>query len=191
MKREFLKTLGLDDELINQIMVEHGKALTSITTLTGQVETLTAEKAALTTQIAERDEQLTTLKDAAKDSETLTQQIADLQAANQTSQTNSDAQIAKIKKDYEVKIALDKVGALNSKATLALLDLDTVKVNDDGSVTGLTEQLDKVKEENPFLFKADEAVVEDSQKPVITANQNSNADGQIVDPFEAILQKYQ
>ncbi|MFW3388304.1 UNVERIFIED_CONTAM: phage scaffolding protein, partial [Kocuria sp. CPCC 205274] len=78
MKREFLKTLGLDDELINQIMVEHGKTLNSVTALTGQVETLTAEKAALTTQIAERDTQLTTLKDAAKDSEALTKQIADL-----------------------------------------------------------------------------------------------------------------
>lgn len=189
MKREFLKDLEIADDVIEKIMAEHGKVLASVSTLTGEVETLKAEKASLTSQVTERDTQLETLKGSVKDSEELTKQIADLQNANKTSLDQANAQVAKVKKDYEIKIALEKAGALNSKATLALLDLDTVKIDDSGAVLGLTEQLDKVKEENPYMFKAETPATE-TPKPTITADSNTNADGQIVDPFEALLQKY-
>ncbi len=76
--------------------------------------------------------------------------------------TYNDADIENIRKDYEDKLnavkfssALDleiqKSGAKSEKALKALLDMDKIGF-EDGSLTGFAEQLEKVKNENGYLF---------------------------------------
>lgn len=76
--------------------------------------------------------------------------------------TYTDADIETIRKDYEDKLnevkfssALDleiqKSGAKSKKALKALLDMDKIGF-EDGSLTGFAEQLEKVKNENGYLF---------------------------------------
>lgn len=53
MKREFLKDLGLSDDQINSIMSAHGK---DVNGLNEQINSLTAEKNGLQSQLNDRDE---------------------------------------------------------------------------------------------------------------------------------------
>ena len=64
MKREFLKEQGLSDKQIKAVMTEHGKDMDKVME---QVNTLTTEKDNLTSQITDRDTQLTKLKESIQD----------------------------------------------------------------------------------------------------------------------------
>lgn len=57
------------------------------------------------------------------------------------------------KKNSAIKLAITQSKARNEKALLALLDMDIIKVNGDGLVTGLKEQLENVKKDSPYLFE--------------------------------------
>lgn len=61
--------------------------------------------------------------------------------------------LAATKKESAIKLAIASVKPRNEKALMALLDTDIVKLNDDGTVTGLKEQLENIKKENGFLFE--------------------------------------
>lgn len=64
------------------------------------------------------------------------------------------------KKESAIKLAIASAKPKNEKALMALLDTDIVKLNDDGTVTGLKEQLENIKKENGFLFE------EEDTKPI-------------------------
>lgn len=78
MKREFLKGLGLSDDQVNSIMSEHGK---DVNGFNEQINSLTAEKNGLQSQLTERDDQLKSLKSQVKDSDELTNKITELEKA--------------------------------------------------------------------------------------------------------------
>jgi copper chaperone CopZ len=59
--------------------------------------------------------------------------------------------------DNEIEKELIKRKARNPKAVKALLDNDTIKLEEDDSVVGLSEQLDKLQESDDYLFESAEA----------------------------------
>lgn len=61
--------------------------------------------------------------------------------------------LAATKKEAAIKLAITSAKPRNEKALMALLDTDIVKLNDDGTVTGLKEQLENIKKDNGFLFE--------------------------------------
>lgn len=63
MKREYLKELGLEDEIIGKIMAEHGKTVQAIKP-TEDFEALKSEKETLAQQLAELNNSVTSLTDA-------------------------------------------------------------------------------------------------------------------------------
>ena len=60
------------------------------------------------------------------------------------------------KKEAAIKLAIAEAKPKSEKALMAFLDTDIVKLNDDGTVTGLKEQLDNIKKDNGFLFEEDD-----------------------------------
>lgn len=62
------------------------------------------------------------------------------------------ATITQMKRDSAIESALTSAKARNSKAVRALLDEGKLVLNDDGSLSGLKEQIEAVKKENAFLF---------------------------------------
>lgn len=92
-------------------------------------------------------------------------------------------------KNNAIELALRDAGALNTKATSALLDQETLSYKD-GQLTGFNDQLETIKQDNPFLFKSDEDP-EKSPDPniVLGGNPNPKNDGND-DPFAAKLAKY-
>ncbi len=149
MKREELKEHGLSEEQINFVMTQNGK---DVNALNDKINGLTSERDGLQKQIDDRDEQLTTLKKSAKDNEELQSQIKQLQNENKTAKQNYQDQLAKQNKSFKIEGALRDAKAKNIKTVLPLIDTEKVSVNDDGTLNGLSEQLDNIKQDNGFLF---------------------------------------
>ncbi len=149
MKRDLLKEHGFSEEQINFVMAENGKDVNS---LKEQINNLTGERDGLQKQIDDRDKQLNTLKKSAKDNEELQSQIKQLQDENKTAKQNYQDQLAKQNKSFKIEGALRDAKAKNIKTVLPLIDTEKVSVNDDGTLNGLSEQLDNIKQDNGFLF---------------------------------------
>ena len=79
MKRKFLEDLGLEKDIVDQIMQENGN---DINKAKSDYEDVKAQLETANNTIKERDKQLKTLKDSAGDNEELKAQITNLQNSN-------------------------------------------------------------------------------------------------------------
>lgn len=153
MKRKFLEDLGLEKEVIDKILDENS---VDIGKAKGEVDSITSERDKLKTDLADRDEQLETLKNSTGDVEAMKKQIADLQAENKTKDETHAAEMKQLKVDAAVSAALTGAKAKNEKAVKALLELDPEKIEllDDGSIKGMDDQIKKLTEsdDTKFLF---------------------------------------
>lgn len=113
-------------------------------------------KKQLEVQIKERDKQLAGLKKL--DAESLQAKVTELEAANAEAKKQADAAIAQLKLDYAVETDLGKANVMQNKAVIPFLDMDAVTLSEDGTLTGLSEQLEKLKtsEDTKFLFRQEE-----------------------------------
>lgn len=107
-------------------------------------------------QIKERDKQLKDLKGI--DAEGMQAKITELEAANKEMQQQSEAAIAKLKLDHAVENALAGANVCQNKAVIPFLDMEAVKLSQDGTLIGLEEQIKKLKEseDTKFLFRQEE-----------------------------------
>ena len=149
MTRKQLEDLGLSKEQVDSIMKINGDDIENAKSASAaEIKNLETEVSGLKTQVSDRDEQLEDLKASAGNNEALTKQIADLQAEN-----------TKAKETHESEITqLTGAKAKNAKAVKALLDLSDAKLDKEGNVKGLQEQIDKLTtaEDTKFLFEAAE-----------------------------------
>lgn len=155
MTRKQLEELGLTKEQADKVMEINGGDIENAKgELKEKVKTLEKDKEELSKQITDRDGQLDTLKSSAGDNEELTKQIAALQTANQTAKDDYEKQMNQMKVDFAVEKALSGAKAKNVKAVMALLDLTDAKLQEDGTVKGLSEQIEKLTkaEDSKFLF---------------------------------------
>ena len=142
MKRDFLKELGLESDVIDKILDENSK---DIGNAKKDLEAITKERDEANKTIADRDKQLETLKNASGDIEGLKKQIEALQGENKSIQINA-----------AVEKALTASKAKNLTAVKALIkDLDKAELLEDGSIKGLEEQIKglKIGESTKFLFE--------------------------------------
>lgn len=186
MKRDLLKEHGFSEEQINFVMAQNGK---DVNALNDKINGLTSERDGLQKQIDDRDEQLTTLKKSAKDNEELQSQIKQLQDENKTAKQNYQDQLAKQNKSFKIEGALRDAKAKNIKTVLPLIDTEKVSVNDDGSLNGLSEQLDAVKKDNSFLFEADQPKPNVTLSNKFSNNDNNNSGDGLVDRIAQRMQE--
>lgn len=157
MTRKQLEDLGLSKEQVDSIIkingddIENAKAASAT-----EIKNLQTEVSGYKTQIADRDKQLETLKATAGDNEAQTKQIADLQAENTKAKETHESELTQLKVDFAVEKALTGAKAKNIKAVKALLDLTDAKLDKDGNVKGLQEQIEKLTtaDDTKFLFDA-------------------------------------
>lgn len=148
MTRKELEDLGLSKEQVDAVIKINGADIENAKSVTA------AEIKNLQTQVSERDKQLETLKATAGDNEALTKQIAELQAENTKTKEEHESAMTQLKVDHAVEKALTGANAKNIKAVKALLDLTDAKLDKEGNVKGLQEQIDKLvaDEGTKFLF---------------------------------------
>lgn len=167
MKTEFLKELGLTQEQIDKIMAENGKDVEKYKTA---AEGSKAELDGLKTQLAERDTQLKELQANAGDNTTLKQQLEALQQANKEQQTAFNQQMQEMRFQSALSTELLKANVVDADLVGVKLDKNKVKLNEDGTLTGLSEQLETLKKDYSFLFKQQEGPTLTGAKPVAGAS---------------------
>ena len=150
MKTEFLKELGLEQDVINKIMAENGKDIAAEQAKTAKAE---GERDNFKDQLATATTSLEKFKDVdptAMQSEIdkLNQQLKD-----------KDAEYAAKEADRAfsetLKEAIKTAGGRNEKSVMALLDIDSLKASKDQS-TDIKKALDEVKKSDAYMFGTDE-----------------------------------
>jgi hypothetical protein len=114
-----------------------------------------AEVKRLEGEVETRDDQLEEVGKKAKGNEELENTLKQLKQENQQSKEQYEKEIAGLKFNAALDQTLLTAKARNSTAVKALLDMDTIKLNDDGSLMGLSEQLEKIQASDAYLFDLD------------------------------------
>ena len=157
MTRKQLEDLGLTKEQADSIMKINGDDIENAKgTAATEIKNLQTEVEGLKTQVGDRDKQLETLKASAGDNADLKKQIEDLQTENATAKANHESELNQLKIDFAVEKALTGAKAKNIKAVKPLLELNDAKLDKDGNVKGLAEQIEKLTsgDDTKFLFEA-------------------------------------
>lgn len=153
MERKYLKDeLKLSDEQIDKVLAANGA---DIDRVEAKVTAVTSERDGLQTQLGERDQQLKDFKKSAGDNDELKQQIQTLQDSNKQASEDFKAQLAQTKVDGALQLAMRDYKVRDAKAIMPFLNKDNIKLDDDGKISGLKEQMDAVKKDHDFLFEPD------------------------------------
>lgn len=151
MTKEQLQALNLTDEQINAIIEDYGKNYVSKTQFN--------EKNDAYKQAKQEIENLTTdinnLSEANKANEALQSQIKELQDAATQREADYKESIKTLKIDTAITKALSKSGAMNETILTGLLDRTKIAIGEDNTITGIQEQINALKESDPYLFKQD------------------------------------
>lgn len=132
-------------------------------------------------QLEERDKQLQELGQKAQGNEELTAQIEELKKQNETTKQEYETKLQQQAFDHALESSLSGAKVKNAKAVRALLDLDMIKL-DGEKLSGLDEQINKLRESDSYLFEA----VESTPKPTFSQGQHQKQSGS-VDPFVEAL----
>ena len=149
MTREFLKQLGIEDKtVIDSIMDENGKDINAEKTKFADYETLK-------TQLSDANKKIEEF--GKLDFDGVKAMADDYKAKFEQAQADSKKQLEELQFNHALDSALGGAKAKSIKAVKALLETDKLKLNKDGSLTGLSEQLEKIKSENDYLFETENA----------------------------------
>ncbi len=156
MKKEDFVKLGIDEDTAKKCETASLEELKGFIPKARFDEVNTAKNTA-EALVKERDGQLEALRNSTGDVETLKNQIATLQADNKAKDEAHAAEIKQLKINTAVDSALSDAKAKNAIAVKALLkDLDKAELSEDGTIKGLSEQIDALKKSDAYLFEAKE-----------------------------------
>ena len=148
MTREFLKQLGIEDKaVVDKIMEENGKDINSEKAKFGDYETLKTQLSEANNKIAEFGK---------LDFDGVKAMADDYKAKFEQAQADSKKQLEEMQFNHALDGALTSAKARNIKAVRALLEADKIKLNKDGTLTGLNEQLEALKKDNSYLFEEEQ-----------------------------------
>lgn len=143
MKRKFLEDLGLEAEVVQKIMDENGKDITS---LKARVDDLTEQVNVKDTTIAEKNNKIAELEKV--DVEAIRKEQFELGKAE------GFKEIEEFKKQNALEKALANYKAKDTSIINKMLDMEKVKFNDKYEIVeGLEEQINSLKESHDYLFE--------------------------------------
>ena len=153
MKRETLKDMGLAAEQVDKIMELNG---VDIEKAKGKANELATENTELKAQLKKRDDDLVELRKSVKDNETLSADFKALQEKYKNDRADLEKQVAQVKLTSALDMGLSGAKVRNAKAIKGLLDMDAIKLDDAGKLTGLDDQLKAIRKSDPYLFDGGE-----------------------------------
>ena len=153
MKRETLKDMGLTAEQVDKIMELNG---VDIEKAKGKANELATENTELKAQLKKRDDDLVELRKSVKDNETLSADFKALQEKYKNDRADLEKQVAQVKLTSALDLGLSGAKVRNAKAIKGLLNMDAIKLDDAGQLTGLADQLKAIRKSDPYLFDGGE-----------------------------------
>lgn len=151
MTKEQLQALNLTDEQINAIIEDYGKNYVSKAQFNEKNDAYKQAKQ----EIENLTNDISTLSEANKANEALQSQIKELQDAATQREADYNENIKNMKIDTAITKALSKSGAMNETILTGLLDRTKIAIGEDNTITGIQEQINALKESDPYLFKQD------------------------------------
>lgn len=160
MKRSFLKNLGVDKDLIDEILDENGKDLEAEKEKAKVIQDSLDEA---NTKIANLEKS----KEGAITQEDLDEVQADLDAEKAKVaqlETEKEELSSTFEKNHQIDLGLIKAGAKNLKAVKALLsEKDLTEVSfEEGKSEKLDTLISGLKESDPYLFEGKDSSYEPS-----------------------------
>ena len=181
LKREMLVDAGIEDkDTIERIMAAYGSAIKEARS---EVQ---AENDSLKTQLEQRDQAIKDLQVKEGASEEAKKQLEELQAQFESYKTDSEANLAQVKKTNAVALALKDVGAHNSEDLMKFIDLDKIELAEDGKPK-LEETINGLKESSPYLFVTKEEPQEPQPKFALGGNPSAGADNDLSPEDKALF----
>lgn len=166
MKVEFLKSLGLDDEVIKQIQAESGKDVTNAkATMQTQIDSLTEQVTELNGQVTKRDEDLTGLRTQLEQAGQSATKLAEVQKSLETLQgkyTQETAEYQKKLADQEYEFsAREAMSGIKFSCNAAKKEFLTGLMAEklplkDGVLLGFEQFVEKQKQSDPDAFVKDD-----------------------------------
>lgn len=155
MTKEEFEALGLDSESAAKCATASAKELEGYVSK-AEHEVVAQSKETLELQAKEYTKQINLLKKSAGDNEKLTRAIADLQEANKKAKSEYDSKVRELQTAYAVEKALTEAHARNTKSVEALLDFESLELDEKGKLKGLDKQIKKLQEDEStaFLFES-------------------------------------
>lgn len=159
MKLETLIEKGLSEEQAKEVLALHESELGEYV-LKSELDNANSEIEKLKETVGARDAQIADIKKNVGDNEELKNQITALQNDNKNAADKYKAEIEALKINNAVDMALTKSGAKTLKACKALLNMEGIKLDKDGNITGLNEQLKTLTEsdDTKYLFDSNKFV---------------------------------
>ena len=149
MIKEELKALGIPDDVADRIVEDYGKNYVSKAQFNTKLEELKAAKAEKEAMVKEVDG----LRKSNKDNEALAAQIDEMKKSAKEREKQYQDSMNQFKLDSAIEMALTTAKARNPKAVRSLLDGGKLKLNEDGTVSGLDEQIKALKESDAYMFE--------------------------------------
>jgi hypothetical protein len=150
MNKKDLTDLGIAEDIAEKIVILHGKDIEKQKTA---IETSKTEADGLKAQLVEANKAIEGFK--GMDIEGVKKSANEWKLQAEQAQADAAKQISTLKFDHALDGALTGAKAKNAKAVKALLQTDVLKLQEDGTIFGLDEQLKTVKEANDYLFESD------------------------------------
>lgn len=149
MKRKFLEDLGLTKEQIDRVMDENGK---DIEAEKEKATTATAELEDVKKQLKEANSTITDLKKSNADNEALQAKVKEYEDTIKTQKADYEAKVRNLTLDSAIEKALSNAGAKHIDLLSTKIDREKLKIETDGKVIGLDEQISAYKESYKDLF---------------------------------------
>ena len=151
MKKEEFTAIGISEELAAKAEAASLKELEGYVAKE-QLDTANAEKKQLQEDIASRDKQLEEVKKSSGDNAELKKQIETLQETNKSEAKKHADEMKEFRLTSAIKLAI--TGKVHDEdMAAALFDRSRLVLAEDGSVSGLNEQLEAIRKDKAFLFK--------------------------------------
>lgn len=181
--KKLLKELGLTDEQVDKVVKEgiNDKFIPKF-----RFDEVNEKNKQLTDDISARDKQIKELSKFEGDNASLKTKIEELEKANKEKDEENQKAIKQLKIDNAVDFALNgKVQEGYNDIVRGLIDKQLIILKDDGTVSGLDEQIEKIKKDKALLFVSDNGDGDNGKKqdgwnfkggdPKDSQNQNSKS----------------
>lgn len=154
MTKEQFTSLGLAEDLAAKAAAESEKELKDYIPK-HRFDEVSTENKTLKDTVKKSEADLEELKKTAGDSAGLTEQIQKLQDAAKEEAQKHQGELKEVKMMNAIKLAIAGK-AQDEELVAGLFDKTKLILGDDGSVTGLDEQLKTLQEGKKFLFKEEQ-----------------------------------
>lgn len=152
MTKESLIAAGFTEEQATNIMKMHQQAIDGHYVPKATFEAEREKSKSLTTQVADRDKQITELGAFKGTAEQLQTRVSELETQNKQAQEKFNADLLQAQKDAAIRFDISSL-VIDPEDVLPKLDQTKIVFADGKITSGLKEQLDEMKKSKPHYFK--------------------------------------